>query len=202
MPTNPNSPFGFRKIDAADGVAPTFGTRKGLIIKSSNVAMFVGDPVNPLSSGYYTLATTTGGTGAAVGGIISGFKWISLTANQTVYRKYWPGTGTAEAADDIEVEIETEGIFEVQCLLGPITQASVGKWANFAVGAGGRTFGAGNQSSYSLDDGTINATQGSLPFEIYRLPVQAPGASLFLTPGYDPANAYNKVWVRMANLTL
>ena len=193
MPLNPNAPFGFRKVTSADGVAPNYGVKHGLIVRTGNVAIFAGDPVLPLSAGYYTLATTTGATGAAIGGIVNGFSWPSLTQGRRVYSKYWPGTGAAESGDDVDVEVETEGIFEVQCVLGPVTQVSVGRFANFAVGSGGRTFGAGNASSYSLDDATINATAGSLPFEIYRLPVQAAQAVTFAQSGYDPANQYNRV---------
>ncbi len=202
MPANPNSPFGFREIGLIPGSPPNFGTRKGLIANASTTAMFYGDPLLPQSAGYYGLATVTGNTGAAIGGIAVGFSWFSLTQGKHVWSKYWPGTGVAETNADIEVDIcaNPHQLFEVQCLLGPIAQASVGSYANFAVGAGGRTFGAGNQSSYSLDDGTINATAGALPFEIYQLPVPGPLAAQYAQAGYDATQPYNRVWVRMANL--
>jgi hypothetical protein len=90
-------------------------------------------------------------------------------------------------------------IFIVQCLLGPVTAAQVGLDANFAVGGGGQQTGAGNKSSFSLDDGTLIASP-TLPFKVYDLPNYSPINPIFVQPGFDPANAYNQVRVTLNNL--
>lgn len=198
MTTNPNAPFGFKLIGLKDGSPPNFGTRTGLIASANAHQIFRGDVLTPVAAGYLDVFTAAIGGGAPVGGIAWAFQYFSTSQGKTVYTNYWPGNGDATGDVTVFYDSNEDGLFEVQALLGPITQASVGSNANFNVGGGGQTIGAGNQSSFSLDDGTIGAGV-SLPFKIYRLPVQGP-QSQYAMSGYDVTQAYNRVWVTLNNL--
>lgn len=199
MTTNPNAPFGFKYIGQIDGSPPNFGMRTGMIASANLNDIFTGDPLKPNASGYLDVSVVVGG-GAAIGGVAMWFEWVSVSQNKIVRQNWWPGNG--DASGDVTVAYHTGPgcVFEVQCLLGPITQASAGLNANFNVGSGGRTVGAGNQSSFTLDDGTLG-TGASLPFKVYNLPVKGPLAAQYSMAGYDAASAYNRVFVTINNLT-
>lgn len=199
MTTNPNSPFGFRYIGKTDATVPNFGMRTGFIPSANTDQIFTGDVLTPNAAGYLDLSAVTGG-GAAIGGVAVWFQWMSRAAQATVMRNWWPGSGDAIGDVMVAYQSDPAALFEVQCLLGPITQASVGLNANFNIGSGGRTVGAGNQSSFTLDDGTLG-TGASLPFKVYRLPVAGPNAALYSMSGSDASSAYNRVWVTINNLT-
>ncbi len=200
MPANPNAPFGFKYIGQTDGgSAPNFGVRTGMIASGNLHAIFSGDPLKPLAAGYYDVSVVVGG-GAAIGGIAQWFQWFSKSQNKTVRQLWWPGNG--DAIGDVEVSLRghASNVFEVQCLLGPVPQSSVGLNGNFNVGAGGQQIGAGNYSSFTLDDSGPLGSGASLPFKVYRLPVEGPQASLYSTAGYDVTQAYNRLWVTINNL--
>jgi hypothetical protein len=200
MPTNPNAPFGFKCLGQIDGSPPNFGSRTGLIITSNVHKIFTGDVLKPDAAGYLDVATEVGG-GEPVGGVASWFSWVSTAQQKTVRQNWWPGNGDAVGDVQVAYDGNPDNLFLVQCLLGPVTQANVGQNANFNVGAGGQTVGAGNLTSFTLDDSTLGAGP-SLPFKVNRLPVQTtgPAGSLYVLPGSDPTNAYNQVWVTFNNL--
>ena len=200
MTANPNAPFGFKYIGSIDGGAsPNYGVRTGLIASANLNKIFTGDPLKPLAAGYLDVSVVVGG-GAAIGGVALWFEWFSRSQNKTVRQNWWPGNGDAIGDVTCSYHANPHSLFEVQCLLGPLTQADVGSNANFNVGAGGQQVGAGNLSSFTLDDGN-KGSGASLPFKIYRLPVEGPQASLYSTAGYDVTQAYNRVWVTINNLT-
>ncbi len=198
MPANPNAPFGFKYIGQVDSAPPNFGVRTGLIASANLNKIFTGDPLKPDAAGYLDVSVVVGG-GAAIGGVAMWFEWISKSQNKTVRQNWWPGNGDASGDVTVAYHANPHSLFEVQCLLGPITQASIGSNGNFNAGAGGQTIGAGNLSSFTLDDGNLGAG-ASLPFKIYRLPVMGPLAAQFSLSGYDATQAYNRVWVTINNL--
>lgn len=200
MVANPNSPFGFVLNGNIDGSPPNFGNRNGLIASANTNKIFKGDVLKPLSAGYLDVQSEIGG-GEPVGGVAEWFNWNSIAQQKTVRQNWWPGNGDATGDVSIAYDANLTDVFLCQCLLGPITQASVGLNANFNVGSGGRTVGQGNQSSFTLDDGTLG-TGPSLPFKVNRLPVQTtgPGGSLYVLPGQDPTGPYNQVYVTFNNL--
>ncbi len=199
MSTNPNAPFGFKYIGQIDGSPPNFGMRTGFIASANTNAIFTGDPLKPNAAGYLDVSVVVGG-GAAIGGVAMWFQWTSRSQNKTVRQNWWPGNG--DAIGDVLVAYHTGSgcVFEVQCLLGPVTQASVGLNANFNVGAGGQQVGAGNQSSFTLDDATLDVGP-TLPFKVYNLPVNAQASPLYMVAGYDVTSAYNRLFVTINNLT-
>jgi hypothetical protein len=197
MTTNPNAPFGFKYVEKTDGNPPNFGLRQGLIASANTDQIFTGTPLTVPTVGYFAKAAVVGG-GAPIGGIAWSFQWVSSSQNKTVYQNWWPGNGDAIGDVIVYYHADRDGLYEVQCLLGPIAQASVGSNANFA-GTTGITIGAGNNSTATLDDTTIGAG-ASLPFKINRLPQQGPLPVGFPMAGYDPSSAYNRVWVTINNL--
>lgn len=198
MPANPNSPFGFQYVGQIDGSPPNFGNRVGFLASGNAHQIFTGDVLAPLAAGYLDVQSPVGG-GAPIGGIAGWFSWNSLSQNRKVWQNWWPGNGDSVGANPVEVFYYAgpNSVFRVQALLGPITQASVGSNANYDVGAGGQTFGAGNKSSYSL---TSVGAGASLPFKIYGLP-NASTNPILVQAGEDPANPYNQVFVTINNLT-
>jgi hypothetical protein len=213
--TNPNAPFGFRFVKMIDGTVPNYGIRRGFIKGGgggNSNSIFSGDVLKPSSAGFLDVQTVTSG-GELIGGIAESFEWVSLSQGKTVRQLYWPGTPTdvAGSGNVIVNYYSNPGcIFEVQCTTGPVTVANVGQFANFAVGSGGKTTGAGNYSSFTLNDSTLTDTQGysapgtttpvgGLPFRVYAIPGYDPSVpGFFSQPGYDPSSAYNRVWVTMA----
>ena len=196
---NPNSPFGFLYDGRRDGSPPNFGNRVGLIASANTNKIFTGDVLKPVAGGYLDVFTAPVGGGAPIGGIAGWFQWNSISQNKSVWQNWWPGNGDANGDVQASYYADPFATFLVQCLLGPVANTSVGLNANFNVGGGGQTFGAGNKSSFSLDDGTLG-TGPSLPFKIYSLPNYSPLNPIFVQPGFDPTSAYNQVLVTMNNL--
>ena len=198
MATNPNAPFGFKYIGKTDGSPPNYGMRTGLIASANTHPTFVGDVLKPDSAGYLDVFTVAVGGGAPIGGVAVFFQWISKSQNKTLIQNWWPGNGDALGDVTVFYQSDPTALFQVQALLGPIQQTDVGSNANFDVGAGGQTIGAGNQSSFSL---TAVGSGASLPFKIYNLPVKGPNAALYSMAGYDATQPYNIVQVTINSLT-
>lgn len=191
---NTNAPFGFRYIGLLDGSPPNLGIYTGQLTQNYGTAIYTGDALLPISGGNFALATVTGNTGAATGGIALGFSWLSKAFGCRIWRPYWPASGDANSVIEVKVANHPDAIFEVQALLGPITQASVGEAINFSNVGTGNTFSG--ISGMSADDGTITTSSATLPFAIY----QVPGTSIPIG-NLDPSSAYNVIKVRFNNLT-
>ncbi len=198
MPANPNSPVGFRYVGKRDGTGPNFGSRTGVILSNNTNKIFTGVVLKPTSAGYLDVFTAEVGGGAPIGGVAGWFTYQSISQNKSVWQNWWPGNGDANGNVNCHYYADADALFQVQCLLGPVTQASVGLNANFNVGSGGQTFGAGNNSSFSLDDATLG-TGPSLPFKVYTLP-NTSGNPIYVQPGFDPTQPYNQVLVTINNL--
>lgn len=192
MTSNVNAPFGFKQVDATAGVSPNYGITWGLMAYNA-AATYQGDPLI-LTSGKLAVATVTGNTGAAVAGVASVFKWMSIAQNRTVIQNFYPGSDSQGNADVQIGYINLGGaLFDVQSVLAPFVQADVGQFVNFATGTGNTYTG---MSGFTLDFTTLNATQGTLPFVVN-----------YIEPGpiannlYDPTGNYNIVRVGFATQT-
>jgi|SRR5580658_1456012 hypothetical protein len=192
--SNPNNPFGLRCVGRIDGAPPNFGVHSQQVAGTAT-AIFTGDPVTIGGAlGTMSQAAVVPG-GAQVAGVADGnFDWVSKVFGSRVYRAYWPGTGDSVGTTFAgKVNVDPLSVYEIQCLnnsgAGAVTQASVGKYANFNAGAGGNT--ANGMSSYALDDTTITTVQGNLPLKIIDI-VQSPKS--------DPTSAFNIVKVQLVNL--
>jgi hypothetical protein len=189
--SNVNQPFGFRPIGTQDGIAPNFGLARGQMLSSASAA-FYGDLLT-ITGGYLSPAAVVGG-GAPLAGVAKDFDWASQSQQRHWWNQYWPGNDTyAGQYVVVHYSMNPQAKYQVQALNnsgnGAVTQASVGKFANFSAGAGGNT--ANGISSHALDDSTISAVQGNLPLKIVGI-VQSPAS--------DPTSAYNLVIVELVNL--
>lgn len=187
---NTFAPKGFREYGQTDGVSPNFGLAAGKCLYTT--ALFSGDPLIK-SAGYLSAASTTGNTGAGIVGIAYSFSWNSIAQGRTVRAQYYPGSDSVSNADvTVHFGNSPNSLFTAQVASssagtaagGPLLQASVGLFINFATGAGGST--TTQQSSFCLDYSTLNASSTTLPFFVYNLEV---------APATDPTSAGNMVIV-------
>ena len=182
---NTNSPFGFRYFGRLEGGSPTEGLSYRSIASTFGSAIFMGDPVLSLSTGYIALPTVST---TQITGILGNLRYYNTTVSQTLQgAPYWPssgagGQGTAGISDD------PQALFLVQSNNTAITFADIGNNIGWASGTGSTLTGI---SAYSVDQASIGTTS-ALPFRIVGLYSQyaPPG-----TPGTDDTAAYNQIIV-------
>ena len=186
--SNTNAPFGFRQEGRTDGSASNFGVATGFMLPAA-AACFWGDPLI-ITAGYDSQAAVVNG-GNQLSGVAESFKWVSISQQSVRWAQYWPGNDCV-AGTFVEVRkvVDPASTFVVQANGGPVTQANVGQFANFAAGGGGNT--ANGISSYSLDTTTLSSVQGDLPLKIVGI-VSAPSS--------DPTSQYNQVLVQLVNIS-
>jgi hypothetical protein len=186
---NTNAPFGFRQIKGT-GSAPTYEQNTRYIASANSTAIYFGDAVIPLSTGYIAQATAST---VRVEGIFAGCKYVSVSQKRTVWSNYWPGS---DANGDVEAYIidDPNAQFEVQSSdsggTAPVAFANVGEYINLAVGTGSTATGI---SGMTVNVATL-ATTVTLPFRIVALIENPPGAN-----GTDIASEFNRVIVAFNN---
>lgn len=187
---NTNAPFGFRPY-RGNGAPPTYELNTRAIAANNTTAIFQGDAVIPLSTGYIT-QMSAGGT-VRCEGIFWGCKYTSTSQKRPVWSNYWPGS---DATGDVEAYIidSPNMVFEVQSSdstgTSPIAFANIGEYINIAVGTGSTATGL---SGMTVDQDTL-ATTVTHPFTIVGLVTNPPGAD-----GTDIAAEFNIVLVRFNN---
>lgn len=182
---NISAPNGFQPAGLLSGQAPTGGFTRRLIAKANSTAIFRGDPVTSLNTGYITQSTA--GT-TQISGIFWGCKYFSKAAKQVIQSPFWPGS-TTDVSADIEAYVldNPDLLFLAQSGNGgPVTFASVQNNINFALGTGNTTTGI---SGAYADYATINTT-GTLPFRIIAL---AGDNVLSGVNGADATTSYNSL---------
>ena len=160
---NTNAPFGFRHIGYAEGAAPQHSLATAFILKSNATAIFAGDPIKRLSTGY--IAQNTAGTAAnIVTGIFVQCQYNSISQGRTIWSNFWPGS---DAASDPLCSfipfIGSNPKFVVQSSGAAITLANIGNNADVTFATAGNT--STQISGVALDQTTINTT-ATLPFRI------------------------------------
>jgi hypothetical protein len=187
--SNTNAPFGFRQYSGT-GSAPTYEQNVRYIASSNTTAIYFGDAVIPLTTGYIGQATAST---VRVEGIFAGCKYVSTSQKRTVWSNYWPGS---DATGDVEAYIidDPNAKFLVQSSdsggTAAVTFANVGEYINLAVGTGNTATGI---SGMTVNVATLNTTV-TLPFRIVGLVTSPPGAE-----GTDTATEYNQVIVAFNN---
>jgi hypothetical protein len=187
---NISTPFGFQPYGVATGSPPTEGYTRRQISTSNGTAIYRGDPVTSLNTGF--VAQSTAGT-TQLAGIFWGCSYTSIAQKGPVQLPNWPGsttdvvTGTSIFAwvidnpDQLFVCATGNG--------GPVTFASIGNNINFALGTGNSTTGL---SGAYADFATIGTT-ATLPWRIQSLySNQAPPGQ----NGTDNTTQYN--WIVVA----
>lgn len=186
---NTNAPFGFRQYSGT-GSAPTYEQNVRYIASNNTTAIYFGDAVIPLTTGYIGQATAST---VRVEGIFAGCKYVSTSQKRTVWSNYWPGS---DANGDVEAYIidDPNAKFLVQSSdsggTAAVTFANVGEYINLAVGTGNTATGI---SGMTVNVATL-ATTVTLPFRIVGLVTSPPGAD-----GTDTATEYNEVIVAFNN---
>ena len=186
---NTNAPFGFRQYSGT-GSAPTYEQNVRYIASNNTTAIYFGDAVIPLTTGYIGQATAST---VRVEGIFAGCKYVSTSQKRTTWSNYWPGS---DATGDVEAYIidDPNAKFLVQSSdsggTAAITFANVGEYINIAVGTGNTATGI---SGMTVNVATL-ATTVTLPFRIVGLVTTPPGAD-----GTDTATEYNEVIVAFNN---
>jgi hypothetical protein len=182
---NTNAPFGFRQYRGL-GSAPTYEQSVRLIKSDNTTAVYFGDPVSNLNTGYITRATA--GT-AQIAGVFVGCKYLSTSQKRTVWSNYWPGS---DASADVEAYIvdDPNAQFIVQAGGTAIGLADMGLYVQFNLGTGNASTGI---SGAYVESPAVTAT---LPFRIIGFVESPPGAN-----GTDITSAYNQIIVGFNNVT-
>ena len=186
---NTNAPFGFRQIKGT-GSAPTYEQSVRKIASNNTTAIYYGDAVIPLTTGYIAQATAST---VRMEGIFVGCKYTSVSQKRTVWSNYWPGS---DATGDVEAYIidDPNAQFIVQSSdsggTDPVAFANIGEYINIAVGSGNTATGI---SGMTVNVDTL-ATTATLPFRIVGLVENPPGAN-----GTDISSEYNQVIVAFNN---
>lgn len=185
---NTNAPFGLKQIGLNGSPVTNFAltTLKNGILSSNSTAIFNGDLVKRLSTGY--MAVWTAGTAVSQAyGVFAGCRFYSPSAAQPKFSPYWPGTDAASGTVDAQVIpgiLSPPPLFVVQTDAMGITLADIGANADLVVGTGSTTTGF---STGYLDVSTLAAT-ATLPLTIMDLWANRMGANI--GPGTQ-AGAYN-----------
>lgn len=179
--SNSNAPFGFANAGHLEGSAPTQGLTSRTISSGYTTAIYNGDAVIALNTGYIGQAAAAGAVQLA--GVFMGCKYLNSSLGRTVWSPYWPGSG---AAADVTAYIsaDPQAVFRVQAYNTAITFLDIGANVDVHVGTGSSSTGF---SSMTADQSTLGTTT-TLPFRIIGL--QDPGL-----PGGDTATAYNQIFV-------
>lgn len=177
---NTLAPFGFSEAYSLQG-APTYQQSKKRIASGNGTAIFRGDPVVQLSTGY--IAQAAAGT-TQIAGIFMGCKYNSTTQKKPIWSNYWPGS---DATGDVEAYVidAPNAVFVAQAN-AQLLFTAVGNNINFAIGTGSTST---QLSGATLDVSTV-LTTSTLPFKVVSLVYDPPGSN-----GADTTSAYNWAYV-------
>lgn len=180
---NTNAPFGFKQIKGT-GSVPTYEMSVRKIASNNSTAIFFGDAVIPLTTGYIAQATAST---VRMEGIFQGCKYLSTSQKRTVWSNYWPGS---DATGDVTAYIvdDPNAQFVVQAGGTAIGFANIGEYIQLNVGTGNTANGISGMYVESPN------TTVTLPFRVVGLVQEPPGAN-----GTDITSAYNHVIVAFNN---
>lgn len=187
---NTNAPFGFRQYQGT-GSAPTYEQVAMTIDKDDTNAVYYGDPVVPLNTGY--VGKGTPGT-TQIAGIFYGCKYLSTSQKRVVWSNYWPGS---DASDDVEAYVVNDPNAKFLAQAGNssstgIAFGDINANVQFAYGTGNSSTGI---SGALIDMAVTPNTTATLPFRVVSLVTQPPGG-----PGTE-SGAYNYAVVAFNNVS-
>lgn len=188
---NIQAPFGFTPY-VGNGAYPTFEQTVRQVAYNNATAIYTGDPVVSLASGY--IAQATAGT-TQIAGIFVGCKYLSISAKRVIWNNYWPGSDVASGTD-IEAYIINDPNMRFLCQVGGSTTLPVAfadKDANINFGLGTGNANTGRSGAYA--DVTTLAVTATLPFRVVDLIQTPPGGN-----GTDIASPYNFIVVAFNNV--
>ena len=187
---NTNAPFGFRQYRGG-GSAPTYEQVAMTIASNNATAIYFGDPVVPLNTGYIAQASSNS---VQVAGIFVGCKYLSTSQKRTVWSNYWPGS---DASDDVEAYVVNDPNAKFLAQAGNsssvgIVFGDINANVQFAYGTGNSSTGI---SGAYIDMAVTPNTTATLPFRVVSLVTQPPGG-----PGTQ-SGAYNYAVVAFNNVS-
>lgn len=186
---NTNDPFGFRYCGRQEGGSPTEGLTTRLVSSTYGTAIFMGDPIISLTSGYVAVATSNAVT---IAGIFNGTTYLNSNVGRKVWFNSLPATGVGGDAKAY-LSNDPDALFVVQANGSAIPFSAIGGNAEFTAGTGDASTGI---SGYALTTATAGSTLNTMPFRIVGLWSQfAPPGS----PGTDDAYSFNWVVVALNN---
>jgi hypothetical protein len=182
---NTNAPFGFQLAGFLDGRSGSLGQQTRLIANGDTNAVYSGDPVTSLNTGYVTRSTA--GT-TQISGIFIGCTYLNTALGRPVWSPSWPGSG---ATGDVTAYVVTDpqAVFKVQAggSTSAIALANINENVNFALGTPNTLSG---QSGAYADQTTLSPSTTTLPFRVVGLIQAPPGAN-----GTDITSGYNQILV-------
>jgi len=186
------TPFGFRFAGLVNASSPNYALTERQIASTNGTAIYKGDPVVQLNTGY--IAQATAGT-TQIAGILDEVSWVSVSQGRRVWSPYWPGSDAVAGSVRAYIIDSPDATFLVQTGNGgPFVLANSGTNANFALGTG--TAANGMSGAY-LDFATL-ATTNTLPFRVLNVAGQ-PGFPTQVGNGSDGTTAYNLALVTFNN---
>tara|TARA_R100000687_G_scaffold72263_1_gene62326 strand:+ start:14 stop:589 length:576 start_codon:yes stop_codon:yes gene_type:complete len=157
---NLDAPFGFRPVGELGSEVNTGGTSKYLIASGSSNAIYKGDVVYIIGTGYIDVS---GATTTANIGVFNGCFYNDPTTQKPTWKNYYPGSITPTVGNiEAFVYDDPNRLFEVQSA-GTLTQAAVGDNADQVYTAGSTINGA------SKSELAGSATGSSAQFRIIRI---------------------------------
>ena len=201
---NTNNPYGFRQYSGT-GSSPTYEQQIMSIASGYSTAIYFGDPVVQINTGYIQQAASSSGSGnTAIAGIFAGCKYLSTSQKQIVVSNYWPGS---DANGDVTAYVinDPNAQFIAQTANSNTTAtavglSNVGNNIGFYIGTGSTS----NGISGAYADQYRIGTDSSMPFRIVALANYTPGQTSPLSTinGNDYTTAYNAIIVAFNNAGL
>lgn len=191
---NTNAPFGFKPLQNV-GSPPTFETVERKIASNNSTAIFTGDPVKRLATGYVAQMAASDSV-ALLDGIFWGCRYLSTSLGRVITNNYWPGSdATGDVTAFVIPILGAAGqYFLVQTDSTGVAFADIGGGFDIEVGSGTT---ANGRSSVVLDASAGASATATLPWRLVDL--WGVGGKGNVGPGSE-AGAYNWAIVS-ANVT-
>lgn len=188
---NTNAPFGFRHLGVAQGgSAPTYGLRRVKIAYNYGTALYKGDVLQDLGSGYCGVWSNADGGNTV--GVVQSFEYLSTSSGRKVWSTYLPTTDHAKDIDAWVIPIlgAPPQSFIVQTYATNMTIVDIGTKVQPTAGTGTVVGGYG-RSGMTVTQGS--ATTNTYPFRVVDLysNIAAKGVN-----GVDDTSNYNIVVVQ------
>lgn len=188
---NTNAPFGLRVLHPV-GSPPTHELVEAKIAYDNSTAIFTGDPVKYLDTGYvaqWSAATAV----SQLAGIFMGCRYLSTSQGRIISNNYWPGSDVAsdQVVTALILPLNLSAAQELVIQADSTGAAFADKHLNCDIVVGTGNTRNGRSGAY-LDIST-KAVTATLPFRIVDL--WGAGGRGNIGPGSE-AGAYNWVIVR------
>ena len=189
--SNTNAPFGFKHIGFAQGgAAATFGLRRVKIKADYGTALYAGDVLQDLGSGYCGVWSNAEGGNTV--GVVRSFEYLSTSTGRKVWSTYLPTTDHAYDIDALVIPIlgVPPQLFLVQAYSTYFTIAELGNKVQPTAGTG-TSIGGRGKSGMTVTAGS--STTNTYPFRVIDLysSIAAKGVN-----GTDDTSNYNIVVVQ------